>query len=212
MNKSWWLDNNMARLVLIRHGESLWNQKGLWTGLTDISLNQKGEEEAKRAAHLIKDVHFDNAFISQLRRSKETYEIIEKELKFKLVPTVAAAFNERDYGDYTGENKWEIQKKVGDEEFLKIRRGWNHPIPHGESLKDVYDRVKPYYEEKVEPLLKEGKNILIVAHGNSLRALIKLIENISDADIPHLELATGEIYLYDINNQGKVVDKKILKS
>jgi len=201
----------MAYLVLVRHGESLWNQKDLWTGLTDIELSEKGKEEAKKAGILLKGIHFDHVFTSPLKRALETYEIIKKELNLNVLKSSDSALNERDYGDFTGKNKWEVKKEVGDEEFFKIRRGFNHPIPNGESLKQVYERVVPYYKEKVEPELEQGKNVLIVAHGNSLRALIKYLENISDEDISKLELATGEIYVYSIDNNGKITSKEIRK-
>lgn len=109
----------------------------------------------------------------------------------------------------TGKNKYEVEKQVGKEEFMRLRRSWDYPPPNGESLKMVYERVVPYYETEILPHLKEGKNILIAAHGNSLRALIKYLDHISDEDIPNLEFATGSIYIYQIDTEGKVVDKKI---
>lgn len=200
----------MANLVLIRHGESEWNAKGLWTGLNDVSLNKNGEKEAQEAADVLKDYHFDYIFLSKLKRAKETYEIIKKINQLDNIPVIEdSALNERDYGIYAGKNKWEIKKELGDEEFLKIRRSWNHPIPKGESLEDVYNRVVPYFKSEILPKLKEQKNVLAVAHGNSLRALIKYLENISDEDIPKLEMATGEVYIYEIDKNGKVISKEI---
>ncbi|MBI3069894.1 MAG: 2,3-bisphosphoglycerate-dependent phosphoglycerate mutase [Candidatus Levybacteria bacterium] len=128
----------------------------------------------------------------------------------RLKPLSEAIFlslNERDYGEFTGKNKWQIKEEVGDEEFLKIRRGFDHPIPGGETLKDVFSRVVPYYQAQILPYLKNGKNVLIVAHGNSLRALVKYLENISDADISGLEIETGEILIYEIDQNEAVISK-----
>lgn len=203
----------MAYLVLVRHGESEWNAKGLWTGWTDIGLSDKGFAEARKAGELLKDIHFDLAYTSVLGRAKQTWEQIKTVLDQENVPTVEdKALNERDYGDMTGKNKWEIKEQVGDEEFQKLRRSWDYPPPHGESLKMVYERVIPYYEQEILPKLKEGKNVIIAAHGNSLRALIKYLDHISDADIPNLEMATGGVYVYQINENGTITDKEIRTS
>ncbi len=200
----------MAYLVLVRHGESEWNAKGLWTGWTDVNLSEKGREEARAAGEKLKDIHFDIAYTSILARAKQTWEEMQKVIGQTDLPTTAnQALNERDYGDMTGKNKWEIKQQVGEEEFQKLRRSWDYPPPHGESLKMVYERVLPYYEKEVLPQLKIGKNIIIAAHGNSLRALIKYLENISDSDIPNLEMATGGVYVYQIDGEGKVTSKQI---
>ncbi len=200
----------MAYLILVRHGESEWNKTGTWTGLTDIGLSEIGRSEAKTAAEKLKDVPIDQAFTSVLSRAKETCTIILDVLgKQSMQITEDKALNERDYGIYTGKNKWEIQKEVGEEEFLKIRRSWDHQIPNGESLKQVYNRVVPYYQSTIFPELKSEKNILISAHGNSLRALIKYLENISDEQIPNLEIPTGQLYVYQIDPNGKILSKEI---
>lgn len=198
----------MAYLVLVRHTQSQWNAKGLWTGLTDISLSESGREKARFLCKKLKDIHFDRAFTSVLKRSKETLEEIKTALGGNFPITEDKALNERDYGEFTGKNKWQIKEEVGDEEFLKIRRGFDHPIPGGETLKDVYNRVVPYYQTQILPHLLRGENVLIVAHGNSLRALVKYLENISDADITNLEIATGEILIYEIDQVGNVVSKE----
>lgn len=199
----------MSYLVLVRHGESDWNAKGLWTGLTDISLSEKGREEAKRAAEAVKDIQFQVAFTSILKRAKETLEEMEKVMRVQIPFTENAALNERDYGDYTAKNKWEVKKQLGDEAFLKLRRSWDFPVPNGESLKDVYNRVVPYYQSTILPELKNGNNVLVSAHGNSLRALVKFLDNISDSDITNLEIPTGQVLVYEINQEGKVVSKDI---
>lgn len=200
----------MAYLVLVRHGQSEWNAKGLWTGLTDIGLSEEGKKEAKRAADALKGFYFDIAFTSVLKRAHETLDIILDQLNCSTIPKHQdSALNERDYGEYTGKNKWEIKEKLGEEEFIKLRRSWNYPIAHGESLKQVYERVIPYYESHILPSLKDGKNILISAHGNSLRALIKYLDNIKDDDISKLEMGTGELYIFQIDTNGKVISKEV---
>jgi 2,3-bisphosphoglycerate-dependent phosphoglycerate mutase len=121
----------------------------------------------------------------------------------------AKELNERDYGDYTGKNKWEVEKIVGEEEFKKIRRGWDYPIPNGESLKMVYERSVPFYLNKILPTLREGKNVLVVAHGNSIRSIIKYIENISNDDISNIEMDFGSILIYGLDNDGHMIDKEV---
>jgi len=199
----------MAYLILVRHGESVWNAKGLWTGWADVSLNEKGREEGKKAGSALKDIKIDIAYTSKLKRAIETLDIILKELNLKILIVKNEALNEKNYGDYTGKNKWEIKKEVGEEKFQKIRRSWDYQLPNGESLKDVYNRVVPYYTNTILPSLKSGKNILISASSNSLRAFIKYLDNISDSDISNLEIATGQIYIYQIDENGKVVSKEI---
>lgn len=198
-------------LVVVRHGESLWNAKGLWTGWRDIPLSDKGKQEARKAAETIRNIHVDFTYTSTLSRALQTLEIIKDQLGLNAVPTVSSdSLNERDYGDYTGKSKWDIQKQVGEEQFKKIRRGWDVPVPAGETLKDVYNRVVPYYQKDILPLLENGKNVLVAAHGNSIRALMKYIENISEADIANAEIRTGEVLIYHINATGKVTKKERL--
>lgn len=200
----------MSKLILVRHGESLWNEKGIWTGLTDIGLTEKGKEQARIAGQKIKDLPTDFAFTSVLIRAKQTLDGIKSTLGKNITVFENEALNERDYGIYTGKNKWEIKKKIGDEQFRRIRRGWDVPIENGESLKDVYERVIPYYQKEIFPKLREGKNILIVAHGNSLRALTKYLEKLSDNTVENLEIEIGAVYFYTLDKQGTVLSKKIL--
>lgn len=199
----------MANLILVRHGESEWNKLGVWTGLTDIPLSEKGVEEAKLAGEKLKNFTIDISYISSLKRARQTLIQIKKIIGRDFLTYENKSLNERDYGIYTGQNKWEIQKEIGDEQFQKIRRGWNTGIPKGETLEDVYNRVVPYYKTQIVPNLMSGKNVLVVAHGNSLRALVKYLENISDKDVENLEIATGEIYIYTLNEEGSTVSKEI---
>lgn len=199
----------MGYLVLIRHGESVWNAQGLWTGWTDVDLSEKGQKEAIRSAGEIKDIKFDVAYTSKLKRAQQTLEIIKNVLHYKDLPiTESESLNERNYGELTGQNKWQIKEKYGEEKFLKLRRGWDEQIQGGETLKDVYNRVVPYYEQNILPDLRLGKNVLVVAHGNSIRALVKYLEGISDEDISKIELGTGEIYIYQVDAEGGILSKE----
>jgi len=199
----------MAYLVLVRHGKSEWNEKGLWTGWMNIDLNETGEKDAKNAAEPIKDIKFDKAYTSTLTRAKHTWQIIKENLGQDVPTEETRSIDERNYGIYTGKNKWEVKEQVGEEEFQSIRRSWNHPIPEGETMEMVYNRVVPFYENTVLPQLKDGKNIIMVAHGNSLRALVKYLEDMGEEELMKLEVGIGEVYVYEINSDGKVVNKEI---
>ena len=202
-----------GKLYLIRHTESEWNNLGIWTGLTDIHLSKKGIKSAQKVGELVKNFKFDYIFDTPLSRSQETLAVIlEGSVNNKDVPVEhAKEFNERDYGDYTGKNKWEIKKIIGEEEFLKLRRGWDSNVPNGENLKMVYERAVPFFLQRVMPLIKEGKNVLIVAHGNSIRALTKYIENISDEGVADVEINWGSVIIYDLDENGYSLNKEILK-
>lgn len=199
----------MAKLILIRHGESQWNEKGLWTGLTDIGLSEKGKEEARQTGKLLQGVKIDQIYVSALSRAQETMKLVCDSAGIQAKAIISDKINERDYGIYTGKNKWEIKDILGEEKFLQLRRSWDYPIEGGESLKQVYDRAVPYYENEILPKLKAGENILIVAHGNSLRALAKYIEGIADEDIANLEIKTGEALVYEIGTEGQVISKEV---
>lgn len=200
----------MAYLILVRHGQSAWNAEGLWTGLTDISLNDAGHEEAQRAAEAIEGIRIDIGFTSALKRAHETMDDILASLGQKDVPVIKhPALNERDYGSLTGKNKWQVRDEYGEDQWLKWRRSWDYPVPEGETLKDVHARVVPYFRQAILPELKAGKNVIVTAHGNSLRALVKHLEGISDESIPSLEIGTAEVYLYEVDPNGKVISKEI---
>lgn len=200
----------MAYLVLVRHGLSEYNKLGLWAGWIDVELVDEGREEAELTAHKLLDIRFDNAFVSSLKRAKDTLKIMLPILQQELTPiTEAKELNERNYGDYAGKNKWQVKESLGEEEFMKLRRSWDYPIPNGESLKQVYERVIPYYKTHIEPRLKEGENILIVSSGNALRALVKYLENVSESEITKLEIGTGEAYVYEIDRDGHILKKEI---
>jgi 2,3-bisphosphoglycerate-dependent phosphoglycerate mutase len=143
-------------------------------------------------------------------RSIETLSCMLNVCKRYEVPTEhASALNERDYGDYTGKDKWEMKELLGEDEFNKLRRGWDYPIPNGESLKMVYDRVLPYFLDKILPRVNEGKNILVVAHGNSLRSLLKYIENLNEEQIADTEFPFGAVVIYDLDKEGHMINKEV---
>ena len=196
-------EENFSHLVLVRHGQSEWNAKNLFTGWKNPSLTEKGLEEAKITGEKIKEqnIIFDIHFTSELKRAQLTGEIILSEIEQESLETVKnIALNERDYGELSGLNKDESREKWGEEQIHIWRRSFDQPPPGGESLKDTADRVIPYYEKVIEPYLEENKNILICAHGNSLRALVMHIEAISPDEIVKKEIATGEPIFYKVKN------------
>lgn len=191
----------MPNLIIIRHGQSEWNLENRFTGSTDIELTVTGEMEAKNAGLLIKKYPFDEAYTSVLKRAIHTLTIVLKEIDKTALPvTKTAALNERSYGDLQGLNKLEMVSKYGPKQVLLWRRGYDTIPPNGESLKDTYNRVVPYYIKEIEPKLRSGKNILIVAHGNSLRALMMYLEKISETKIADVNLATGVPRLYEFDS------------
>jgi D-lactate dehydrogenase len=201
----------VGKLIVVRHAESEWNATGQWTGIRDIHLSEKGFHESGQLGLAVRslDIPLDIAYCSQQIRTRETLEgILDASQMFDVDILREAALNERDYGDYTGKNKWEMKELVGEETWNNIRRGGDTHIPNGETLRMVYERVVPFYQETIVPILKSGKNVIIVAHGNSIRALMKFIESIPDEEVGNLEMLFGQILVYDIDDQGKVKDKK----
>tara|TARA_B110000003_G_scaffold276247_1_gene321717 strand:+ start:3966 stop:4589 length:624 start_codon:yes stop_codon:yes gene_type:complete len=203
----------IRNLILVRHGQSEWNEKNLFTGWENPGLTEKGSEEAKNAGILIKqlNIKFDCLFTSALIRAQLTGSIIlDKIDQTDLNIIKNKALNERFYGDLQGLNKDECRKKWGEELVQSWRRSFDKGPPGGETLKETGERVLPYYLNNIHPLILENKNILITAHGNSLRSLIKYLDSISDEDIVKLEIPTGAPIHYQFNENGKVVNKKNL--
>ena len=199
-----------ASLVLVRHGQSEWNEKNLFTGWKDPGLTAKGVEEAKTAGIQLRTegFQFDVMFTSNLLRAQKTGEIILRELGVTNLPVVKnQALNERDYGDLSGLNKDEAREKWGDEQVHIWRRSFDTPPPGGESLKGTAERVLPYFKKEILPQLLEGKNILIAAHGNSLRSLVMELDQLTKEQVVKLEIATGDPIYYEIASSGKVVKK-----
>ena len=197
-------------LILIRHGQSEWNALNQFTGWKDPGLTAKGIEEAHNAGRIINNlkINFDLVFTSALIRAQNTAEIILKEINQPLSTIKNQALNERNYGDLAGLNKDDARKRWGDEQVHIWRRSYDIPPPGGESLKDTGERVLPFFMKEIHPYVCKGKNVLVAAHGNSLRSLIKFLDNISDEDIVKLEIPTGAPIHYVINEDGSVVSKK----
>jgi 2,3-bisphosphoglycerate-dependent phosphoglycerate mutase len=197
-------------LILVRHGQSEWNEQNLFTGWKDPGLTELGIKEAKNAGSLISDkgIQFDEMFTSMLIRAQDTGAIILDSINQQDIPiTKNQALNERNYGSLAGLNKDDARKKWGEEQVHIWRRSFDIPPPEGESLKDTAERVLPYFHEYIMPKLIQGLSILVAAHGNSLRALIMELDLISSADIVKLEIPTGAPIQYEFNQNGEVVNK-----
>ena len=192
----------MPLLSIVRHGQSAWNLENRFTGEVDVDLTPLGREEARSAGKKLAHIPFSRCFTSVLRRAIETLDIILEEAHQSQLPvTRDKALNERNYGQLQGLNKAETAKKYGDEQVAIWRRSYNVRPPGGESLEDTTHRVIPYYVREIEPCLKKGENILIVAHGNSLRALMMHLENIAEDKISAVDLPTGIPRLYTFDEQ-----------
>ena len=223
----------MSKLILTRHGQSVWNAENRFTGWVDVDLSGIGILEAEKSGQLIKNlkINIDKSYTSFLKRAIKTLEVVLQENNLNLNLNTSWEINERHYGSLTGLNKEETKKKIGEDQFKKYRRSWDiqpPPMPNGdknqllfsplnisipkdkvpstESLKDTYNRVMPFYESKIKPDLQNKKNILIAAHGNSLRALCKNLFNISDQKINELEIPTGNPLLIEFDNNLKIIN------
>jgi 2,3-bisphosphoglycerate-dependent phosphoglycerate mutase len=191
----------MSQLVIFRHGQSVWNLENKFTGWVDVALTPKGIEEARAAGEKLKSFKFDEGFTSDLKRAQDTLTIaLEVSGQNNLPITKDKALNERMYGDLQGMNKAETAAKFGDAQVKIWRRSYDVAPPNGESLKDTAARVIPYFEKEIAPKLKAEKNIVIAAHGNSLRALIMHLEKMTPAQILEFEIGTGQPRVYELNN------------
>ena len=200
-------------LVLVRHGESEWNKLNLFTGWRDPDLTEKGVAEAKRAGQLLKaeGLHFDLAFTSVLTRAQRTLTLILGELGQNGLETIKdQALNERHYGELSGLNKDDARKKWGEDQVLIWRRSFDVPPPGGESLKDTAARTLPYYDKAIWPQIKAGKNVIVAAHGNSLRSMIMQLDQLTPEQILKVELGTGVPIVYRLDDAGRVVEKRSL--
>lgn len=225
----------MPKLILVRHGQSQWNLENRFTGWVDVPLSAKGRGEAIAAGKKLKDMHFDTMFVSHMLRSVQTLHYVLLELRDTRTPIIyheekrirswehytgdknqeipiyqSVDLAERYYGDLQGLNKAETMDKYGKEQVHLWRRSYDVNPPAGESLKDTCDRTIPYYKKYIEPELSAGKTILVVAHGNSLRSITKYVENISDQEIPNMEIPTGVPIVYTMNPQMKLMSKTLL--
>lgn len=226
------------KLVLLRHGESVWNKENRFTGWTDVDLSENGVKEAENAGKLLKDkgYTFDVSFTSILKRANRTLEIVLKEMNLNIPVYYSYRLNERHYGALQGLNKDEMRKKFGDEQVHIWRRSYdvrppelskdderypgNDPkykdltpeeLPLTECLKDTLERVLPYYNNEIKKHLENKENVLVVAHGNSLRSIIKYLENISDEDIMNVEIPTAIPYVYELDDNLTIKEKYFLK-
>lgn len=191
-------------MFLVRHGQSQWNLENRFTGWVDVDITEVGKEEARKAGKFLKNEQIDIAFTSALIRAQHTLDIILEVIGETAIPVVKdKALNERSYGDLSGLNKAETAKKFGEEQVHIWRRSYDVAPPGGESLKDTRDRVIPYYEQYIRPELAADKNVLVVAHGNSLRALIMYLENLTPDEILKREIATGQPITYRFDEQLK---------
>ena len=201
----------MAQLIIFRHGQSLWNLENKFTGWVDVELSAKGIEEAKSAGTKLKGYTFDYAYASDLKRAQNTLSLaLETANHSPLVPVYHKALNERMYGDLQGLDKLETANKYGEDQVKIWRRSYDVPPPNGESLKDTADRVIPYFEKEIIPKLKAGKNVVIAAHGNSLRALIMYLEKMTPEQILEFEIGTGQPRLYELDKDMNVLSVKNL--
>ncbi len=203
----------MAKLVLIRHGQSQWNLENRFTGWVDVPLTENGRAEARRAGKALRElgIRFDAGYTSVLSRAIETLSIVQSELGQETLPVVKdQALNERHYGDLQGLNKDETRKKFGDEQVKLWRRSYDVAPPNGESLKDTAARTLPYFESRVLPDLKAGKNVLVAAHGNSLRSIVMFLDKLTQEQVLALEIATGVPILYEIAPDGAVREKRVI--
>jgi len=196
-----------SKLVLVRHGQSEWNAKNLFTGWKDPKLTDLGIKEAIKAGDLLetRNLKFDLMFTSDLFRAQETGRLILEQMNQTDIQVIEdQSLNERNYGDLAGLNKDEAREKWGEEQVHIWRRSFDVPPPGGESLKNTAERVLPYFELEIMPKVKEGLNILVAAHGNSLRALVMELEKISSEEIVKLEIATGDPLTYEYSKGGFV--------
>ncbi len=201
----------MAKLVLLRHGESQWNLENRFTGWTDVPLSKKGEEEAREAGKKLKQFRFHKAFTSVLKRAIDTLTIAMETAGIKDIPIEKdKALNERHYGDLQGLNKAETAKKYGEEQVHLWRRGYDVRPPGGESLKETAERVLPYYHEKVEPELQAGHDVLVVAHGNSLRALVMYLDKMDKEEVLQLNIPTGVPLVYEMDHDLNILKKEYI--
>ena len=193
----------MSKLIILRHGESEWNKLNLFTGWEDVSLTDQGKIEAKLAAFAIQNLKVDvnHAYTSALKRAKDTLEIVHYILK-KDIPIISdQALNERNHGSLTGMNKDEARNKWGDEQVKLWRRSYDVAPENGESLKDTCERTIPYFKKNILPKLYDGENVIITAHGNSLRSIIMYVEELSEEEIISVEITTGIPIVYEYENK-----------
>ncbi len=199
----------MSKLVLIRHGQSLWNSENRFTGWVDVPLTEQGRREARVAARLVRKIQFDVAYTSVLSRAEETLAIILQEIDQDPPVIRDQALNERHYGDLQGLNKAEMAQRFGAEQVHLWRRSYDVAPPNGEALKNTAERTLPFFERAILGDVKQGKNVLVVAHGNSNRSIVMQLDKLSPEEVVKLELGTGVPLVYEMSAGGEVESKEI---
>ncbi len=200
----------MPKLVLIRHGESLWNLENRFTGWVDVPLTKAGEEEARQAARNLGSIPFHVAYTSALIRAQRTLQVIVETLGIDLPIIRDQALNERNYGDLQGMNKDEMRAKFGADQVKIWRRSYDVAPPNGEALKNTAERTLPFFERCIMGDIRQDKNVLVVAHGNSNRSIVMRLDDLTGEQVVALELGTGVPVIYDLDIDGRVIDKNIL--
>ena len=198
----------MPTLVLVRHGQSLWNLENRFTGWVDVPLSEKGMAEARRAGELLNGFRFDVAYTSALTRAQETLRILLETMGAQLPIIRDQALNERHYGDLQGLNKEDTAKRYGADQVKLWRRSYDVPPPNGESLEMTAKRTLPFFDRCIAGDLRQGKNVLVVAHGNSNRSIVMQLERLSGEQVVALELATGAPLVYEVEKDGATVKSK----
>ncbi len=201
----------MPTLSLIRHGQSLWNLENRFTGWVDVPLTAQGEEEARQAALRICEIEFQVAYTSALTRAQRTLEVILEANGWSLPVIRDQALNERHYGDLQGLNKDELRRQYGPEQVQIWRRSYDVAPPNGEALKDTAARTLPFFDRCILGDIRQGKNVLVVAHGNSNRSIVMKLDSLSGEEVVKLELATGLPLVYELEADGQVVSKRVLE-
>lgn len=201
----------MSKLILVRHGQSLWNLENRFTGWVDVPLTEQGYAEARQAGERIRGLHIDVAYTSNLSRAQETLRTILETLNLKVPVIRDQALNERHYGQLQGLNKEQTAVKYGAEQVHIWRRSFDVPPPGGEALKNTAERTLPFFENCILGDLKQGKNVLVAAHGNSNRSIVMKLENMTPEQILSLELATGIPRVYDLDADGNVLRVEVLE-
>lgn len=200
----------MPLLVLVRHGQSLWNLQNRFTGWVDVPLTEQGEEEARLAGERLVGMEFDVAYTSALTRAQETLRLIMETMGVQIPVIRDQALNERHYGDLQGLNKDDMRKKFGEEQVKLWRRSYDVPPPNGEALKDTAARTLPFYERAILGDIRQGKNVLVVAHGNSNRSIVMALDKLTERQVVELNLETGVPLVYEMTDDGSVISKSVL--
>ena len=200
----------IGKFILARHHESDWNREGLWTGMRDRHLTTYGFKKSEEMGLLIKEISIDYAFASMKVRTIETLSsMLEAMGQYHVKTEHSDELDERDYGDYTGKDKWEMKQILGEDGWNRVRREWDCPVPNGETLKTVYGRVVPFFLNNVMPHLRNGENVLMVSHGNAIRALMKYIEAVPDEKIKDMEMLFGSVVIYELDVDGHMISKDV---